>query len=152
MVVQSDKGTEPELGLGRGAHTRPPVCTRHALSGAEGRPVAQVDAAVFEARRTRAARCSRATWGRSRSTTVRACPERLSGRGVLHSESVLCGAFAWARSRVRNNPKRRFRGRAVAARHGGQHRLVWMFGFDGQVGPGRIVALYYRSSTLSHSH
>ena len=44
--------------------------------------------------------------------TVRARQGRLSGLIVLHSKSVLCGAFVWAR-RALNSQKRGFSARAV---------------------------------------
>ena len=50
------------------------------------------------------------------STSVRARPGRLNALSVLHSESVSCGAFAWAR-RSLNGRKRRFPTRAGSLPH-----------------------------------
>ena len=52
------------------------------------------------------------------ANTVRARPGQLSALSVSHSESVLYGAFLWARG-VLNGPKRRFPARAVFKMHAG---------------------------------
>jgi hypothetical protein len=52
---------------------------------------------------------------------VRPRPGRLSGLGIFHCESVLYGAFVWAR-RALNSPKRRFAARAVGARRWRERR------------------------------
>jgi hypothetical protein len=53
---------------------------------------------------------------------VRTCQGRLSALSVFHGESVLYGAYLWARG-VLNRQKRRFPARADARRRRGRRRL-----------------------------
>jgi hypothetical protein len=111
-----------------------------------------------------AARCRRAKPRRSRRRRrpgrrpsglrrlVRARPGRLSGLSVSNSKSVFCGAFVWAR-RALNGQKRRFPAWAGAATTANLEADIEAYRrSEALLELGRIVTLYYRSSTSYHIH
>ena len=74
-----------------------------------------------------------------RSTSARALPGRLRSLSAFHSESVLYGAFVWARWAL-NSPKRRFPARAVDRRalapFFSKHGWRWLGASAGILGDG----------------